>query len=66
MVEDWFDRVVYEAADLTAKIRKLREFRKTEAYSILSEKHKELLEQQYTVMCAYCIVLNERIGLEID
>ncbi len=66
MQEGWFDRVVDETAELTKKIRKLRDFLSSDAHSTLSKREKDLLDKQHTAMCAYVMVLNERIGLEID
>lgn len=55
------ERVEKEAAELREKIDKLGNFLPTEAFEALSELQKDLLYQQYDIMCAYYKVLCTRI-----
>lgn len=55
------ERVEKEASELREKIDKLGNFLPTEAFEALSELQKDLLYQQYDIMCAYHKVLCTRI-----
>lgn len=57
------DRVWAEFDELSERSLMLYVFMGGESFKILSEKHRELLEQQYNVMAEYGQILRERLDL---
>ena len=62
-IQSFVERLVIEAAEVGARLNKLKEFLPTAAFCALGEQHKFLLKRQYDVMLAYTEVLAERILL---
>ena len=60
------DRVQAEYDELSEKSCKLYVFMGSESFQILSEKHRELLEQQSNVMAEYGQIIQERLNLLDD
>jgi hypothetical protein len=56
-------RVSNERIELSNKMKKLDEFRRTESFSNLSEDHQRLLNKQFLAMKEYRTILDERIAL---
>jgi hypothetical protein len=62
---DWVERLIYERADLDARISKLRRFINKGFDDGLSEGAKERLKAQFKVMQAYSMVLTERLTFDV-
>lgn len=59
-------RVENEVKDLTVKLDKLNDFKKSVKYETLSDTSKSLLETQSNVMASYKDILNARLNIWED
>ena len=58
---DWLQRLIRERNDLSAKIRKLIRFRRTDAFQELDIADKKDLRDQHTAIINLVTILNNRI-----
>lgn len=62
----WLERLVNENEELTERIVRLAEFKKTAVYKDLDDDSKALLDRQFDHMIEYSNCLNARIKIGIN
>lgn len=63
VADTFLDRLNIERAELADKIEKLGAFLQGKVFKTLEGKQQHLLNEQYSTMCAYLTILDERIAL---
>ena len=63
VADTFLDRLYIERNELADKIEKLGSFLQGEVFKKLGCKQQHLLNEQYSTMCAYLTILDERITL---
>jgi hypothetical protein len=61
-MSNWFDRLVQEHKELSAKVDKLRQYLKDNECNNIH--NVDILQVQYLAMCTYCDILLMRIKNE--
>lgn len=59
----FYDRILEEKEQLNDKIEKLDSFLKSNKINNLETRQASLLKIQFNLMCAYSLVLDERLSL---
>ena len=62
-MEDFKTRMQVEIDELLTKIDRIMKFVDTEKFTELTNEHKQLLQEQFQLMCMYRLVLQRRIDL---
>ena len=62
---DFVERLTHEKEELFEKLKSLTDFIKSEAFGLLSENERELLQIQWHTMNAYYGILIRRLSLYI-